>query len=86
VFFVFWALVAFLFRQVHMPPLSGRYLFADCKFKHKYRPFWERYKVAYQSVQATRQAPTSVSAQAELVSVADQPNIQPAPMTASLPQ
>lgn len=52
--YAFWAVVAFVFRQFHMPPLSGRYLFADCKFKHKYRPFWERYKEVYQRVHAER--------------------------------
>ncbi|HET8939069.1 MAG TPA: hypothetical protein VFN67_36745 [Polyangiales bacterium] len=52
--YAFWSAIAFVFRQFHMPPLSGRYLFADCKFKHKYRPFWERYKEVYQSVYAER--------------------------------
>jgi hypothetical protein len=52
--YAFWAVVAFLFRQFHLPPLSGRYLFADCKFKHKYRPFWDRYQEVYQRVHAER--------------------------------
>ena len=77
-FFAFWAVVGFLLRQVHMPPLSGRYLFADCKFKHKYRPFWERYKVAYQLVYTARQVATPVPAQAELGSVGEQANIESA--------
>ncbi len=51
-----WATVAFLFRQFHKPPISGRYLFADCKYKHMYRPFWERYRQTYLRLRAKRRA------------------------------
>lgn len=52
--YFFWAFVAFLFRQFHLPPISGRYLFADCKYKHAYRPFWERYKARYAAIREER--------------------------------
>lgn len=42
-----WAFIAFAFRQFHKPPISGRYLFADCKYKDRYRPFWESYRELY---------------------------------------
>ncbi len=45
--FGLWAMLAFAFRQFHKPPISGRYLFADCKYKHRYRPFYERYRGVY---------------------------------------
>ena len=51
-FFALWSAIAFLFRQFHAPPISGRYLFADCKYKHKYHPFWERYQAIYDRVHA----------------------------------
>lgn len=46
--------LAFLSRQFHLPPMSGRYLFGDCKFKHKYRPFWAEYQAVYEQVMAER--------------------------------
>ncbi|MCA9550110.1 MAG: hypothetical protein KC933_08750 [Myxococcales bacterium] len=52
--FGFWAAMAWAFRQFHKPPISGRYLFADCKFKHEYRPFWERYQERYLAIQRDR--------------------------------
>ncbi|MCA9657344.1 MAG: hypothetical protein KC486_03300 [Myxococcales bacterium] len=55
------AAVAFAFRQFHMPPISGRYLFADTKYKHKYRPFWERYREAYLRVEEERRAAKAAS-------------------------
>ncbi len=48
--------LAFLARQVHLPPVSGRYLFGDCKFKHRYRSFWKEYQAAYDRVRARRKA------------------------------
>ncbi len=54
--FGFWALIAFAFRQFHKPPISGRYLFADCKYKHEYRSFWAHYKDRYLQIQADREA------------------------------
>ena len=39
--------MVFFFRQFHFPPISGRYLFGDCKYKYKYRPFWEEYLATY---------------------------------------
>ena len=50
----FWAAAAFGFRQFHQPPISGRYLFADCKYKSAYRPFWERYRALYLKVRQER--------------------------------
>ena len=40
------------FRKFHKPPVSGRYIFSDCKYKHEYRPFWRRYLEAYRKVNA----------------------------------
>ncbi|MEQ9498574.1 MAG: hypothetical protein RIT81_16985 [Deltaproteobacteria bacterium] len=54
--FAAWAFIAFLFRQFHKPPISGRYLFADCKYKHAYRPFYERYRERYAAIRQERQA------------------------------
>lgn len=56
ILFAFWAAMAFAFRQFHKPPISGRYLFADCKFKHLSRPFWERYREVYLRLRAQRRA------------------------------
>ena len=48
--------LAFFSRQFHLPPISGRYLFGDCKYKHRYRGFWEEYQAAYKRVHARRRA------------------------------
>jgi hypothetical protein len=57
--FAFWAAVAWLFRQFHKPPISGRYLFADCKYKHTYRPFYERYRESFLELRARRRSARS---------------------------
>lgn len=44
------AFISFLARQVHFPPLSGRYLFNDTRHKYRYREFYQQYKTLYQSV------------------------------------
>jgi len=54
VLYGFWAGMAWLFRQFHKPPVSGRYLFADCKYKHVYRPFYERYREQFLKLRAER--------------------------------
>lgn len=52
--YVFWAAIAWLFRQFHKPPISGRYLFADCKNKPAYRSFYERYRELFLELRAKR--------------------------------
>mmetsp|Transcript_23941 Transcript_23941/g.30687 ORF Transcript_23941/g.30687 Transcript_23941/m.30687 type:complete len:83 (+) Transcript_23941:92-340(+) len=49
------ALIGFLSRQVHIPPVSGRYLFNDTKHKHQYRTFYQEYKALYQKVHRMQQ-------------------------------
>lgn len=56
VLYGFWAGMAWLFRQFHKPPVSGRYLFADCKYKHVYRPFYARYRERFLALRAARRA------------------------------
>ena len=56
VLFAFWAGMAWLFRQFHKPPISGRYLFADCKYKHRYRDFYARYREVFLELRAKRRA------------------------------
>ncbi len=63
-----WAAIAFAFRQFHKPPISGRYLFADCKYKHKYRPFYERYRSVYLKVRQERRQAKAADAQAKRAS------------------
>ncbi len=52
--YAFWATLAWLFRQFHKPPISGRYLFADCQYKHRYRPFYDRYRALFLELRAKR--------------------------------
>ncbi|MCB9793656.1 MAG: hypothetical protein H6741_13110 [Alphaproteobacteria bacterium] len=59
VLYAFWAGVAWLFRQFHKPPISGRYLFADCKYKHLYRPFYGRYRELFLELRAKRRQAAS---------------------------
>lgn len=54
-----WAGVAWLFRQFHRPPISGRYLFADCKHKHVYRPFYAHYREIFLELRARRRGAAS---------------------------
>ena len=37
-------LINVLSRQFFAFPFNGRYVFGDCKYKHKYRGFYEKYK------------------------------------------
>ena len=41
--------------------VMGATLFADTKYKHKYRPFWERYREAYLRVEEERRAAKAAS-------------------------
>ncbi|MCB9762104.1 MAG: hypothetical protein H6739_19940 [Alphaproteobacteria bacterium] len=59
VLYGFWAGLAWLFRQFHKPPVSGRYLFADCKYKHVYRPFYGRYRERFLELRARRRGAAS---------------------------
>ena len=43
-------LINVLSRQFFAFPFNGRYVFGDCKYKHKYRGFYEKYKEAYMKV------------------------------------
>lgn len=56
VVYVFWAAMAWLFRQFHKPPISGRYLFADCKYKSNYRDFYKRYREVFLELRAKRRS------------------------------
>lgn len=58
--YAFWAGMAWLFRQFHKPPISGRYLFADCKYKHTYRPFYDRYRKLFLELRAKRRSANAV--------------------------
>ena len=50
VLFAVMCLLSIAFRSFHLPPLSGRYIFSDTKYKHEYRPFWRRYLEVYRKV------------------------------------
>jgi len=49
-FFCLQIVINFLARQFFAFPYNGRYVFGDCKYKHKYHGFYEEYKKLYLKV------------------------------------
>lgn len=54
------AFFSVLARQVHIPPVSGRFLFNDTKHKHRYRGFYQKYKALYKTVRKQQKQQGSV--------------------------